>query len=145
MGVRNPKILSESGSESSSSKHEGLTEEEHEANSNVGDRPPRSSQRRSDVSDLSPIEGNDRHSETGSIPEELVDDDIVGSNPTYPAEYAKSGEKIPWEKVPQTGANEAYREESFSRNTASTTHTSVMLTMECVEEGTSDQIGGPDH
>lgn len=47
--------------------------EENEANSNVRFRPPWRSKWRTNVCDLRPIEGNERHSHSARIPKELVD------------------------------------------------------------------------
>lgn len=50
---------------------------DREATEDVNDCPPRYNERRSDVSDLAPVEGEETHPETRRNSEELVHDDVV--------------------------------------------------------------------
>ena len=61
-------------------------EEEHEAERDVRRGPPRRRERGADVRDLRPVEGDEGHAEAAVVPEQLVDDDIVGRDPAYPVE-----------------------------------------------------------
>ena len=58
-----------------------LTEEEHEADGNVGLSPPRSSKRGTNVRNLGPVEREETHSEAVVDAEKLVDGVVVRRDP----------------------------------------------------------------
>lgn len=122
-----------------------LTEEEDHAASNVRLSPPGSGERRANVSDLAPVECDDRHSEARDGTEELVDDDIVGGDPADPVEIREGAEDVAREEVPAEGTEEAVEEEAFTRDTTARTDTGVLLRVQRVEQGAGDEVGGPDH
>ena len=61
-----------------------LTVENDETECDVSNSPPRSGQWRSDVCNLGPIEGDQGHTQPGDDTEELVDNNVLGSNPANP-------------------------------------------------------------
>lgn len=94
---------------------------------------------------MGPIEGDQGHTQSRDDTEELVDNDVLGGNPTDPGEVTESTEEIPRENVPDTTGEEYVEEEAFSGDTASATHTGILLSMEGVEQCASDEGVGPDH
>jgi len=61
--------------------------------------PPWSCEWRSDIRNLSPIEGDEAHSQAMNSTEQLTDSWAVWLNPNDPAEVTESGEEIPRNKV----------------------------------------------
>lgn len=122
-----------------------LTVENDETECDVSNSPPRSSQWRSNVCNLGPIEGDQRHTQTGDDTEELVDNNVLGSNPANPGEVTEGTEEVAGEDVPDGTAEEHEEEEAFSGDTTSATHTSILLSVEGVEQCASNKRIGPDH
>lgn len=120
-------------------------EEYYEACDDVCFCPPRGSKwTNADIGNLSPIEGNETHSETTLVTEQLVDDDVLWSDPAHPGEVAERLEKITWEEVPTKTPEPDVCEESPTRETRTGAHTSIYLGMQSIEERAVNQIRGPD-
>lgn len=79
-----------------------------------------------------------------NITEQLIDGNVVGSNPAYPREVAESLEQVPGEKIPYGRCRESIEEETLSAETTPITNTSICLGVQSVEERAGDQIRGPD-
>jgi hypothetical protein len=73
------------GSRSHIENREEKPVEEDEGEANVCSNPPRDDEGRAiDGGDLTPVEGYETHSQALTNTEQLVDLDIVGSNPAHP-------------------------------------------------------------
>lgn len=69
---------------------------------------------------------------------ELVDDDVIRHNPADEREIGKTAEQIVGDEVPDSRAREDDEEKLFASHSTSTTDTSVVLSMQSVEESTVD-------
>ena len=73
--------------------------EKDEWEANVGCDPPRDGKRRYAIGDLAPVEGEDTHGHALPNPKQLVNLDIVGSNPADPGEARESSEEIGGQEI----------------------------------------------
>lgn len=119
-------------------------EEGNEACDDVCLCPPWGSKRAADEGNLRPIEGNEAHSETGLVTEELVDDNVVRNNPAHPGEVAERLEKIAWDEVPTKATEPDVYEESATRESATVAYTSINSSVQSVEERAGNQVHRPD-
>jgi hypothetical protein len=68
--------------------------ENDDGDADVGCGPPRDGKGRSDVGDLTPIEGEEAHRHSMVYAKQLVYRRVVGGYPTNPREVGESGEEI---------------------------------------------------
>ena len=78
------------------------------------------------------------------ITKELIDDHVVRSDPTGPSKEAEGLKEVTGNKIPHQPRKEYDREKTLARDAAAGTHASIVLGMQSVEEGTGDQIDGPN-
>lgn len=119
-------------------------EKEHEARRDVCFSPPGRGERRTDVRDLKPVEGDERHTKATGVTEELVNLDVVWHNPADPREDREGLEDVSREEIPTSRASESNRKEALTAHTAAVTHAGVHLVMQSVKQCTTDQVGRPD-
>ena len=79
------------------------------------------------------------------IPKQLIDDNIIRNNPADPSEVAQSLEDIAGEEIPAKSAHKRIAEEPLAGDTAMVSDTCVLLRVQRVEKGASDQVRRPDH
>lgn len=121
------------------------TVEEHHGEGDVRRRPPWRRERRANERDLGPVERDDSETEAGHGPEQLVDDDVVRCDPADPVERGKRGEEVTRDPVPAERADQSVREEALSGETSTRSYARILLGVQGVEQGASDQVGRPDH
>ena len=73
--------------------------EKHDSDTDVGCDPPRDGKGRSDVGDLTPIEGEETHGHAMGHAKQLVDSRIIGCYPAHPREVRECGEKIGGQEI----------------------------------------------
>jgi len=78
------------------------------------------------------------------ISEHLVDWNVVGDNPAHPGEVTEGLEDITWEEIPHETTKEAIGEKSLAGYAATLSDPSVLLRVQCVEEGTSNEVIRPN-
>lgn len=123
-------------------------EEENDADERVGDGVPREHQgREGEAGDLGPVEGDGDQTESAGVPEQLVDDDVVGCDPGGESKVRKRLEDPAREEVPAEGAAENDQEVPVTTDAPSVRLARVGrgVVVEGVEERGVDQVGGPDH
>lgn len=103
----------------------------------------RSDQRTANVGDHTPIKREETHAKTCLITKELVDDDVVWSNPACPVEYRERGEDIPGEPVPYEAANHGVYEESLARHVSRILFT--IVSVKGVKQRAVNQHARVDH
>lgn len=111
-------------------------EEEDEASQDVGLSPPWDGEGRAVVGDLGPIERDKGHAKTRGVTEQRVDGVVMRSDPSDPREGTEGAEEITGKDVPDGTTNENVQEETFTGDTATLTHTSVVLGVKSVEKRT---------
>ena len=116
--------------------------EEHEADEDVHFGPPGHNERTWNPGDLGPVKGDDTHAQSAGNAKELVDGYIVGE---YPAHKRKDGERLE-EVCGEEEPDEAGRHEDHEIFVpGDCTRVFLLLGMKGIEEGTGDEILGPDH
>ena len=95
--------------------------------------------------DLVPVECDQRHAQPRLVPEQLIDDNIVGCNPAHPAKIAEGLEDVAGEEVPAEAPRKRVRKEALAREAGSVADPDVLLRVERVEERAGDEVRGPDH
>ena len=123
-------------------------EEEDHSDQGIGYRVPWRDQRAVRVgADLRPIEcdGDERHPSPAT--KELIDDDVIGTDPADKGKDAEEGRDEAREPVPGEGADEHIEEVSVSGDPPPMGLGRICLRMivKTVEESGVDQAGGPDH
>lgn len=99
-----------------------LTEKENKRSRYIGFSPPRCSQRRVNIRDLthynqhhnitttpeqpylSPIKSKQTHPQSMNIPKHLIDRNIIRDNPADPRKVTKRLEEVPRERIPECGS-----------------------------------------
>ena len=122
-----------------------LTEEKDHPRRDIRLSPPGCSERRADIRNLTPVERDDGHSKARHGAEELVDNDVVRSDPTDPVEVRQRLERISRQPVPAERAEECVGKEPLAGDTAARAHACILLRVQGVEERAGDEIGGPNH
>ena len=72
--------------------------EENEATEEIHLRPPGSCQRICNPRDLSPVKCQNPHPQPSVDPEELIDYDVIRSDPAYPGEHRQCGEQVSYKR-----------------------------------------------
>ena len=141
-----------------------LTEKCDKAKRDVGLRPPRCCQRRADVRNLRPVKGDERHSQAAIVAEQVVDGNVLWSDPAYPVEKAEryvvrlsaSGvlrpraaphtlEQVAGYEIPAERAEEGEEEEPLSREATTLADSCVLLGMQRVEQRACHKVRWPNH
>jgi len=90
-----------------------------------------------------PIKGEDAHAQASGRSKQGIDNNIVGSNPARPVEYAQSCEKKSRDPVPNEGYSHGDPQEALAGHVAFIAVAVVLV--EGIEEGTTGQSTRPDH
>ena len=65
--------------------------------------------------------------QAAAVAEQLVDDDVIRSNPADPVEEREGLEDVAGEEVPASGSEERVEEEPFAAYTTTVTNSRVVL------------------
>ena len=123
-------------------------EEEHNADQSVGNSVPRRNKRAVSVCRyLSPIERNGQQRDARPPAEDLVDNNVIGTDPAREAEDAEERRDKARKPVPAEGTDEYDEKVSISRDRPAVRRGWVRLglVVETVEEGGVDECSGPNH
>lgn len=86
--------------------------DEHKAGCNIGGGEPRAGQRAAEVrGDRRPVEADDGNAEAGEAGAELLGEDGMGEDPTYPWEGGEHGEEVARDYIVGKAAYEGNEEE----------------------------------
>lgn len=114
----------------------------------VGNTEPGGDQRRKvETGDLGPVKGDGNQRQTGPSTKQLVDDRIVGSDPSNPGESTQEGSDEAREPVPDERSNHGVQEKTVLSNDPSTRLGGVRTAMivQGSEQTSVDQSRRPDH
>lgn len=122
--------------------------------------PPGHNERISRPCDLCPVKGENAQAEAVVDTKDLIDHDVVGSDPAYPVEYRQGSEQVPCPNC-QVACEKSFGEERLTGQeekeegsktevykvpvAAESATFAVLLCVEGIQESTGDQILRPEH
>ena len=93
--------------------------------------------------DHAPVESQEAHTKSSLVSEQLIDNNVIGSNPADPIKDTKSGKNISGEPEPDKTAKHDEKEETLSGHVLCLALPVAFV--QCVEERRVDECSRPDH